>query len=648
MPKTPQSPSVGANVISAGRTINPLISAARRLNAASGGNGITSQNDVTGFFLQSARRTETPDGESTYATSNNSPWRKTIGRRSDNTRHKRELELYNSSFVSTGAAAGRDSSAPEYYGFPFLVGNSSGCGTMRWGIFDTDNNGVNGHRSIERIVSASDAVEIFQLRGFSSSDVGIMNSSETFQFAVRRYIDTSVPLIGTKLYYLDWVNTSSVYRTIVDNKSIEVSASGKLQFISADNPELNKGVYTSSGLIPYFPGSSASSGSSGTAPIQLRYKELDEMLAVVVDNISIQVGTSAQGRKAQIYDWLSPGTETPASGDYFLFQSATNPSRIMRYATPEDIVDIVCDNLSVEVSAGELQIFAWNSALSENPSATSLFLYNDGGGVAKYSTVASMATAMVDDLSVELSPTNKIQLYDWDTLSGSGTIPNLTLDDNDAIPIKQWSTSGAQYVTTLKYCTLQDIKGSIPSTSNLFWRKGDDGGTSTTCYSKQIWNDLATKARVFDLDGYRLIRAGDTSGTSTDYSVDWSGGKLNLKTWAASTWTLGHNLTIATDATNRKITIGDQASNIADIELNAQVYVYDGLTVRYDAPDGGLYLTDGVTTNRLLTLTQTGWALPTGPSSKATYSTSTVTLEQLAQTVKALIELNFEHNLSST
>jgi hypothetical protein len=185
----------GDRQISAGQTINPVVEQANRLADFQGGHGITSQNDPTGFQL-SARRRETPDGNSPFGSS--SPWRKTMHRRTGSTRHKGEWELWGCNAVSARGAS-VSSSRPERYGVPFLAVDSDGNGALGWGTFDADEFGSSGPRSIERRSSSSG--ERFQLFGFDGA-ASELDSSEVYQVAIRRRFGSS----GN--HYLAWVGSS--------------------------------------------------------------------------------------------------------------------------------------------------------------------------------------------------------------------------------------------------------------------------------------------------------------------------------------------------------------------------------------------------------------------------------------------------------
>jgi len=121
-----------------------VIEQSNRLASFQGGPGIDSQNDATGLQMRNNRKRAVPDGDSPFSSS--SPFRRTLKKRSDTTRHKGEFELYNSSVVSQLARSGTVSSsvfAPfgtsvKYYGVPFLPVDASGNGSLAWGFMDGD------------------------------------------------------------------------------------------------------------------------------------------------------------------------------------------------------------------------------------------------------------------------------------------------------------------------------------------------------------------------------------------------------------------------------------------------------------------------------------------------------------------------------
>lgn len=153
------------------RNINKVIEQANRLESAQGGSGIGVLSDETGLQIQNMRRRQRPDGETSYTSSG--PLRRTIGKRSDSTRHKGEWELYDSSVVSQKAHT-TTSGLPQFYGVPFLPvststdsSNNINEGSLLWGVMDADEFGTSGPRSLERRSSSSG--ERFQIYNFDSS-----------------------------------------------------------------------------------------------------------------------------------------------------------------------------------------------------------------------------------------------------------------------------------------------------------------------------------------------------------------------------------------------------------------------------------------------------------------------------------------------
>ena len=194
----------GAPQISAGN-LNKVVEQSNRLDSFQGGPGINSQNDATGLQMQNNRRRPVADADSPFGSS--SPFRSTIKKRSDTTRHKGELELYGSSGVSALARA-VSSSIPQWYGMPFLpvavsgvIGQPDGDGALVWGIMDADQYGSSGPRSLERRASSSG--DRFQVYAFDDA-ASTLDSSEVTQTAVRRRYGSS----GN--HYIAWVNSSDL------------------------------------------------------------------------------------------------------------------------------------------------------------------------------------------------------------------------------------------------------------------------------------------------------------------------------------------------------------------------------------------------------------------------------------------------------
>ena len=188
----------GDKAISANRTLNPVIEQANRLDAFQGGPGINSQNDATGLQMHNNRKRATPDGDSSYDSSG--PWRRTMKRRTDTTRHRGEWELFNSSTVSAFGVA-PSSSRPTRYGIPYLPVDVDGDGELSWLTNDADEFGTSGPRSIERrTLSSGVRQQIYDFDGATTE----LDTSEVVQVCVRRKFGSS----GN--HYTAWVDSSDL------------------------------------------------------------------------------------------------------------------------------------------------------------------------------------------------------------------------------------------------------------------------------------------------------------------------------------------------------------------------------------------------------------------------------------------------------
>jgi len=174
----------GDPFISANNT-NKAFEQANRLDSFQAGPGIDSQNDATGFQLRNNRRRPVLDGDSPFSSS--SPYRRTLKKRTDTTRHKGEFELYGSSGVPLSR-----------YRMPYLPVDADGDGDLTWGVMDADEFGSSGRRSLERMVSGSG--ERFQLFNFDAATTNL-DSSNTFDVIVRRDY-------GTGAQYVQYVSSS--------------------------------------------------------------------------------------------------------------------------------------------------------------------------------------------------------------------------------------------------------------------------------------------------------------------------------------------------------------------------------------------------------------------------------------------------------
>jgi len=174
----------GDPFISANNT-NKAFEQANRLDSFQAGPGIDSQNDATGFQLRNNRRRPVLDGDSPFSSS--SPYRRTLKKRTDTTRHKGEFELYGSSGVPLSR-----------YRMPYLPVDADGDGDLTWGVMDADEFGSSGRRRLERMVSGSG--ERFQIFGFDDAATNLDSSNE-YDICVRRDFSSSAQ-------YVQWVSSS--------------------------------------------------------------------------------------------------------------------------------------------------------------------------------------------------------------------------------------------------------------------------------------------------------------------------------------------------------------------------------------------------------------------------------------------------------
>lgn len=167
------------------------------------------------------------------------------------------------------------------------------------------------------------------------------------------------------------------------------------------------------------------------------------------------------------------------------------------------------------------------------------------------------------------------------------------------------------------------LRGSVGGSGYIEVRaSGSGGGTSTG------------KVLVYGAPGGSSVTEDDYSVTISGlYSAVSSAGRGDIKL-------IGSNSTDVTSDGYVKIW-GHKGSGTGYIQL------YNDTTIDGDLDlDTGHVLTVGTT--QIITSRQTGWGAPTGTATRTTFATSTVTLSELAERVKALIDDLTTHGLIGT
>jgi hypothetical protein len=159
--------------------------------------------------------------------------------------------------------------------------------------------------------------------------------------------------------------------------------------------------------------------------------------------------------------------------------------------------------------------------------------------------------------------------------------------------------------------------------------------------SEYIYNSLLTAGFVF-------VRAVNRSGVASA----WVGaGNANATTGVpagnmseqnASTVTITGGSTIGQSAVGATNFFANDASSgisgattAVDVkDVNFRVYAGTTQKLRIDYTNGEVY----IQSSRVLSTRKTGWSTATGTATRTTFATSTVTTEQLAERVKALID----------
>lgn len=122
----------------------------------------------------------------------------------------------------------------------------------------------------------------------------------------------------------------------------------------------------------------------------------------------------------------------------------------------------------------------------------------------------------------------------------------------------------------------------------------------------------------------------------------WAGHAQQFATWDGSSWsfTVGDYFSFKWDVTNLKM------FQIAGANINPHAfyadYIYNNYLLTQDIDYANKITRSGVD---IIGSRKTGWSAPTGATSKATFDPSTVTTEELAQRVAALINDLTVHGL---
>jgi hypothetical protein len=200
-----------------------------------------------------------------------------------------------------------------------------------------------------------------------------------------------------------------------------------------------------------------------------------------------------------------------------------------------------------------------------------------------------------------------------------------------------------------------EIKGTATNSDAATDYNVDNGSTSARLYTTRdpffyFYTSTINTATYFR---FRAVnRSGQSSGWTNIGSVyqtpldpnypNWypPGGSMMVQNSSAVSITGGSTIgQTAVGATN--FFANDASSGISGATTAVDVKdvnfrVYSGTTQKFrvDYTNGELY----VQTTRVISTRKTGWGAPTGTSTRTTFDTTTVTTEELAQRVKALIE----------
>lgn len=206
---------------------------------------------------------------------------------------------------------------------------------------------------------------------------------------------------------------------------------------------------------------------------------------------------------------------------------------------------------------------------------------------------------------------------------------------------------------------INDVKIGI-GINNTTIKIGNDAGFSNT--SGTNWSTIGNKAGYSNTSGTNWVALGSTAGYFNVSGGGWSaiGVNAGLNNLASNWVSLGNSAgrfiangsTILTNSAN-SCYVGTNAKAKEDNVTNENVFGYNTIgngsnTVTIgDSNITQNYFRGSLFLNEIQSLTtrRGGWTAPTGTATRTTFVTSTVTLPQLAERVKALIDDLTTHGL---
>lgn len=166
------------------------------------------------------------------------------------------------------------------------------------------------------------------------------------------------------------------------------------------------------------------------------------------------------------------------------------------------------------------------------------------------------------------------------------------------------------------------------SGANLRLRLADDSNYAVvqTGFLQANVVDASTNTSPVAFEIYHETSGGNgavNDGVSMDFRADSSTTDRQLQARVATLWT---DATHASMTSHMRFTLVTGAVSTEAMRLsNSTMDLLNGTTL-------------SVAGNRVVNARKTGWTVPSGTASRATFDTATVTTEQLAQRLKALIE----------
>lgn len=217
-----------------------------------------------------------------------------------------------------------------------------------------------------------------------------------------------------------------------------------------------------------------------------------------------------------------------------------------------------------------------------------------------------------------------------------------TLKIENTNPVRNQSFDGRTFITTVTTSANNPeigMIGTVSSIEPLFYFDSNQSSENTQLGVIQgRWNGADVASIVFQSGN---VNTGKNSGEIFFKTAPLGGGQTNrLRIFDSSTTDIrliGSGATLSTNSDNTgSIGLTSTTRRFATAYLGTSVEIDSG-----DANSGNLKIAG----TQLLEKQKTGWGAPTGSATRTTFATTTVTTEELAERLKALIDDLTSHGL---